>query len=300
MKQWILIGAGIVLLVVYSLLGGHAETASGNEVAKSDRVLLDRVWRAKPEREITIGEMEQYAAGLSDDDLWTEIEVSCEKWMAVNGMREFKIPPRLAVMLAREMGRRQGEAGVWKIANFLKEKELRWDFDEEVSERGQLLRFLRENLNYASFLHRVTFEVWSDDVVEKVVKLDEGAMREWQRGKLLELLARARPSRVAEIIVHSEASAELRKTLVFTTALYGTQYLHLMNEEEIPFLIRGVTGMSAGYRFGPIDGRDGGWIPNWEEHHRTMAEVVEDSDWDVGEKRKYLGRIEESRGRLDE
>ena len=411
MKQWILIGSGVALLVLYLLWPGSGASQQGDKVVASDRVLLDRAWRAKPERQMTIGEMEQYAAGLSDDDLWTEIQVSYEKWMEVNGAREYKIPPRLAVMLAREVGRRRGTAGVWKIANFLKEKEVRWDFDEEVRERAQSLRYLRENLNYATFggwasvqpaeaicwliklseedernrpfvavnaqtldsfplpefwvyervvreafgqlmsrdikraiellkeggekgvfdvnqaieamiprlivreewelmhvmaddngpfIPRVNFEVWSDDIVEKVVKLNEADLQSWQRLKLIEVLARARPTKASEIIVHPEASAELRQTLLFTTALYGTRHLRLMSKQEIPSFINELMFMSSVHRFGPIDGREGGWIPDWEEHHRVMAEVVEGSELEAEEKSRYLGMIEESRGRLDE
>lgn len=52
--------------------------------------------------------------------------------------------------------------------------------------------------------------------------------------------------------------------------------------------------------FGPIDGQDGGWIPEWEAYHETFVRVVGESAMDSDEKAEALRLIEESRARSGE
>jgi hypothetical protein len=82
--KW-LVGALLLIgvLWLWMLFGG--ETATSNEMTESSRRVLDGRWRALPEGEMTIGEMESYAAGLSDEELWQELEKSFEDWLEKNG-----------------------------------------------------------------------------------------------------------------------------------------------------------------------------------------------------------------------
>lgn len=72
---------------------------------------------------MTIGEMERYAEGLSDEELWGELGEVYDDWLLDNLNRRWFKQPRLAVMLAREIGRREGETGMMDVARWLKDLE---------------------------------------------------------------------------------------------------------------------------------------------------------------------------------
>lgn len=113
-------GLLLALAVVWLVVPRGGGSGGEGEVVESSRQVLDAAWRGKPEREMTIGEMERYAAGLGDEELWDELETAYEDWMEVNRGRKWFDQPRLAVMLAREIGKRDGEAGMKRVARWLK------------------------------------------------------------------------------------------------------------------------------------------------------------------------------------
>lgn len=99
----------------------EADVVSGvNGVTESARMGLDARWRSLPEREMTVGEMERYAARLGDEELLEEMARCRVDWMRENEGRKWFFQPRLAVMLAREVGRRKGEAGMMEVAGWLR------------------------------------------------------------------------------------------------------------------------------------------------------------------------------------
>lgn len=108
------------LFVLWRMDGDVGEKAEGVEL--SERRVLDEGWRRMPEREMTIGEMERYAEGLSDEALRGEFEKSYDDWFEVNRGRTWFYQPRLAVMLAREIGKRNGETGMKEVARWLEER----------------------------------------------------------------------------------------------------------------------------------------------------------------------------------
>ncbi len=73
----------IGVLWLWMLFGG--ETITSNEITESLRRVLDGKWRALPKGEMTIGEMESYAVGLSDEELWQALEKGFEDWLEKNG-----------------------------------------------------------------------------------------------------------------------------------------------------------------------------------------------------------------------
>ena len=116
--KWYLLGGLVVLWLssYWSLLESNVK-AVGNEVVKSRRVLKPNrdvsstSWRSLPEDEMSVEEMAQYAAGLSDEELMREFSELSILWCEKNNYLEYPKAPRLVVFMAREFGRRNGKAG---------------------------------------------------------------------------------------------------------------------------------------------------------------------------------------------
>lgn len=64
-----------------------------------------------------------HAAGLSDVELWVDLERVYDEWLEANRGRKRFEQPRLAIMLAREVGKRDGEAGMKAVAKWLEERD---------------------------------------------------------------------------------------------------------------------------------------------------------------------------------
>lgn len=91
---------------------------------------------------MTIGEMERYAEGLSDEELWGEIDELSRSWLNENAKLDRPNPPRLVIMLGRELGKRSGLAGMELLDDYF------YDLDEEAEtlerkgQHTQLLNYL--------------------------------------------------------------------------------------------------------------------------------------------------------------
>ncbi len=121
----------LALLVIWQILPIGDKSEDIREVAKSSRRVLDAKWRALPEREMTIADMERYAAGLSDGDLWVEIDELSERWLDLNSKLHRPHPPRLVLILAREVGKRSGLSGLDRMLDYYYDLE-----DSLLSEDG--------------------------------------------------------------------------------------------------------------------------------------------------------------------
>jgi hypothetical protein len=83
-----------------------------NDGAHSPRQIMDEKWRALPWKGILISDMECYAAGLGDKELWQELEKEFGDWLNVDGGGKRFDQPRFAIFLARELGKRNRECGL--------------------------------------------------------------------------------------------------------------------------------------------------------------------------------------------
>ena len=165
----------VSLLLLLSLFflwkKGSVESRGGVEVVKSTRVVYDKAWRAQLEGEMTIREMERYAAGLSDEELWEALESAYGDWFEKNGGRKRFDQPKLAIMLTREVGKRDREAGMKKVAEWLKELgEFAVGIDDALAEEREFgdLRVLMAG--YAGWV--------SEDPEEAIERLIESRLNE--------------------------------------------------------------------------------------------------------------------------
>jgi hypothetical protein len=146
--KWLIVIAAILGLCVWVSIK-PANSQPPPKAAASTRVTLDQNWRNKPEREMTIAEMESWARQLNDEKLWQELEKSTREWLDINGGKKWNDPPRLSVMLAREFGRRNGEDGIRDLVTFIrKSAPSETDIGFELREAAHLN--LRLNLSYAA------------------------------------------------------------------------------------------------------------------------------------------------------
>jgi hypothetical protein len=164
----LLIFAG--LLWLWQIDGEVGDQAQGVEL--SERRVLDASWRGKSEREMTVGEMEGYAAGLSDEELWGELGKSYDDWLEVNRGRTWFYQPRLAVMLAREVGKRDGEAGMKKVARWLEERDASFKVEPDNA-FGGLRQFFELRFLIAGYAGWV-----SEDPEEAIGRLIESRKNE--------------------------------------------------------------------------------------------------------------------------
>ncbi|MFT6863640.1 MAG: hypothetical protein ACJAVK_002201 [Akkermansiaceae bacterium] len=171
MVKW-LVGLLLALAVAWLVVPrGEGQTGEGQtgegEVVESSRRMLDAAWRGKPEREMAIGEMERYAAGLDDEELWVELEKVHGDWMNENeGRKKFR-QPRLAVMLAREIGRRNGEVGMVEMARWLEDLEPSLeDLEQDTLEMQR--QFFNTRALTASFGGWVTSE--PDEAISRLIE----------------------------------------------------------------------------------------------------------------------------------
>jgi len=144
-------GALIVILAVGWLAwpeGG--DEMAGDEVVTSSRRVSKRAGMTRSVSGNSLEEMEIFAANLSDEELWEEIERECEGWLKEAERYPWSRPSDWIVMLAREIGARGGEEGVIELANFLEgvEKELQSEVFETTNTNIQKLAV---SLGYASF-----------------------------------------------------------------------------------------------------------------------------------------------------
>ena len=164
----------IGVLWLWMLFGG--ETVTSNEMTESSRRVLDGKWRALPEGEMTIGEMESYAAGLSDEELWQELEKSFEDWLEKNGGEEDFEQPRLAISLARELGKRDRELGLREVVGELQ----KWE--ETMSKWGEFsldeqIQFVEMRIRLACFAGWVSVD--PDEAISRLVESRRNEEERW-------------------------------------------------------------------------------------------------------------------------
>ena len=393
------------------------------EASPSSRIPLDRAWRAKPESEITLGDMETWARRLSDEELWHEIEKSSEEWLAINGAREWNEPPRLSVMLAREFGRRNGEQGIRDILGYLQKLETHknddfssqlesaisclilnlsygtlggwtsedpgkaisrllkiqtplqldpWENDPNSKEKlpfitisrnlipggefvlmsefwayervmrsafsklakanpeqatdlllegsisglfdvnqiieavlpelsgkskNDLMEFLNEPTTPDTLICFFDPRLWSNDLEAESSTLSIIEITNWKNQGLIEILARARPS-IAQKIALRESSlsnSQVWDTLFSYLASNSHKHLNLLprlSPEDFKSLTTLTLHIDPNHRHGPIDGKEGGWIPDWDAYHETFIEVVTGTDLEPAVKAKYIETIQ--------
>jgi hypothetical protein len=145
-----MIGALLLSGVLWLWLPKGKVASEGDEKVESSRRVLDAKWRALPEREMSIADMERYAADLSDEELWQELEKSFEDWLEETTGRKSFAQPRLAIFLARELGKRDRELGLRELAGVLQ----KWE--ETMSESGDFsldegIQFVEMRIRLACF-----------------------------------------------------------------------------------------------------------------------------------------------------
>lgn len=155
-------------------MGKKSEKA--NVVTLSKQRVLNSNWRQLPEREMTIGEMESYAAGLSDEELWVELEKTYDDWFELNQGRKWFYQPRLAVMLAREIGKRDGELGMKELARWLEKRDGEvesWEEDPLKMER----QFGNLRVLMASYGGWVSDD--PEEAIERLIESGENEEGDW-------------------------------------------------------------------------------------------------------------------------
>lgn len=159
--------------LVWLWQGGKVEERS-QEVVKSSRAMSDRDWRGKSDREMTLAEMEGFVGKLSDDELRVELDRDFEDWLARNEERQWFSTPRLAVMLTREIGKRDGEAGMREVARWLN-----FEGDEGAEDPWEdQKQFFGMRVLTASFGGWV-----SEDPEHAISRLIESRKNEWMNEK---------------------------------------------------------------------------------------------------------------------
>lgn len=167
-----MIGSLLLIGVLWLWMPKKNGGGERDEVTESSRRVLDAKWRASPEREMSIADMESYAADLSDEELWQELENSFEDWLEENTGRKSFAQPRLAIFLARELGRRDRELGLRELAGVLQE------WEETMSESGDFS--LDEEIQFVKMRIRLAcFAGWvSADPEEAMLRLVESRQNE--------------------------------------------------------------------------------------------------------------------------
>ena len=97
----------------------ESDDDDSDKVAHSSRRVVDEKWRVLPGKEMLISDMVRYAAGLSDEELLQELEKEFKDWLEANGGEKRFDQPRLAIFLARELGKRNRESGLRQISEWL-------------------------------------------------------------------------------------------------------------------------------------------------------------------------------------
>lgn len=147
-----LLGLVLVALVVAWLVWPRGGVERENdEVVESSRRVRGVGSKNVSRGAATVNDLESYVTGLSDEELWEELDGAYERWMA--GERsdwDGKRQPRLAIMLAREIGKRNGESGMKRVAIWLKGR------DDKLSETGNYdlgmeFQFLKVRIQVASY-----------------------------------------------------------------------------------------------------------------------------------------------------
>jgi len=125
--RWYVFGLFAILgTFVLWLAVGTDDTGKSED--RGERNVWSASWRALPESEMTIPEMERYVEGIvGNERLWEELQKNYADWLVVNQERldgpyglqaEILDQPRLAMMIAREFGKRDGEAGMMTVATW--------------------------------------------------------------------------------------------------------------------------------------------------------------------------------------
>jgi hypothetical protein len=88
---------------------------STDEVVASVRKESDRRARKSSKRQKSLDDLQRLAAELSDKELWQELERECRDFLGEAERGSQRRPPDWLIMLAREVGRRQGKEGLMAV-----------------------------------------------------------------------------------------------------------------------------------------------------------------------------------------
>jgi len=162
-------GALIVILAVGWLAWSEGDDEmAGDEVVKSSRGERKGAGMRGPGPGSPLEQIKRFAAGLSDEELWGEMDDSIDDWLKVNRGRKWFSQPSVAILLSREIGKRGGESGMKEVATWVREQEEKL-FDEGESvwlKRG--IRFFEVRVRLAGFAGWV-----SDDPLVAISRLIE-------------------------------------------------------------------------------------------------------------------------------
>jgi len=98
---------------------------AGDEVVTSSRRVRKSGGRENSSGRASVGELRNYAERLSEKELWVELDSAYERWLGGDRSAwDGDVQPRLAIFLAREIGRRKGEMGMKEVTTWLDEREV--------------------------------------------------------------------------------------------------------------------------------------------------------------------------------
>ena len=148
-----------------------------------------------------------------------------------------------------------------------------------------------------------SFVVWADDLDCRVIKLNNEKIRAWRHGKIFQALVRSRPEVAVSFLKNSKVPSGAKKTLYLFLRLNDSHHLNLFKfvpQGERPYVVSSLAGMDSTFRFGPIDGKEGGGVRNWAAHHEEFAKVIREADLPIEVETRYLEFIESGMERENE
>lgn len=103
------------ILVIGLMMINHDSLVDSNRVSDSARKRTSRSQSQWGSQGSHLQELERSASSLSDEELWNELERECRNWLEAAKSGAKSRPPDWLVLLAREIGRRQGKEGVMAV-----------------------------------------------------------------------------------------------------------------------------------------------------------------------------------------
>lgn len=139
---------------------------------------------------------------------------------------------------------------------------------------------------------------WHEDLETDILTLSDNEIDNWSQGSLFETLARARPKVASNIILSLETQTAIKERIFPWLGVYHQRTLELF--KILPpriqrLMIDTSSAVTAKFRQGPIDGKEGGFIPDWEGYHETFIKVVNKTDLEPDLKASYLETIKKNR-----
>lgn len=144
---------------------------------------------------------------------------------------------------------------------------------------------------------------WHENLETEILRLSEDDIEHWRQGSLFETLARARPEMAAKILLDQKTQSGIREQISPWLGVYHESYLGLfktLRPEIQGMMIDTSSAVTAKFRQGPIDGKEDGFIPDWEGYHETFIKVVNETDLEPDLKASYLETIQKNRDLANE